>query len=212
MKQLPYEYLVESHFWVKNSEFFLNDFVEIVCQVHKFKVKPELRQNCIVIPDFQIRHTARILLVDQLDRLLLFKIFDPVNSSDFFWCPVGGGIEEGESPAEAAKREVAEETGLMDFELGPHIWNRQARYTFNGNKVHTKESWFFSRVAGFEIDISGFSEIEHKSFVENRWWTSEELFATNEHLTPRALPSLFGDLLLNGAPTFPLELELEEHF
>ncbi len=162
--------------------------------------------------DFQIRHTSRILLVDQLDRLLLLKIFDPANSGDVFWCPVGGGIEVGESPEQAAKREVAEETGLVDFELGPHIWNRQARYSFNGIKVHTNESWFFTRVKSFEIDISGFSEIEHRSFVENRWWTSQELSATNEALTPRRLATLFKDLLLNGAPEVPIELELEDHF
>ncbi len=34
------------------------------------------------------------------------------------WSTVGGGVEPGESPAEAAKREVREETGL-EIELGP---------------------------------------------------------------------------------------------
>jgi 8-oxo-dGTP pyrophosphatase MutT (NUDIX family) len=34
------------------------------------------------------------------------------------WSTVGGGVEPGESPAQAAKREVREETGL-EIELGP---------------------------------------------------------------------------------------------
>jgi len=34
------------------------------------------------------------------------------------WSTVGGGVEPGESPAEAAKREVREETGL-EIEVGP---------------------------------------------------------------------------------------------
>lgn len=162
--------------------------------------------------DLQIRHTVRILLVDQLDRLLLFKVMDPGNPSVIFWAPVGGGIEVGESPEEAAKREIAEETGLLDIALGPHVWNRQSKYAFNGVKVHAIETWFFARVERFEIDNAGFSEIERKSFIEHRWWTLRELSSTDEHLTPRRLSTLFGDLLLNGSPKVPIELEDEDHF
>lgn len=64
-----------------------------------------------------VRHTTRVLLVDQWDCVLLFQGQDPANVADVFWCPVGGGIEPGESPEEAAIREVREETGLGEFEL-----------------------------------------------------------------------------------------------
>ena len=116
--------------------------------------------------EFEIRYTVRVLLVDHLDRLLLFHGRDPANLSDVFWCPVGGGIEAGESPEQAAMREVREETGLSDLELGQHIWNGQEKYNFNRTKRHAIETWFFARVADFEIDTSGFSEIELKSFIE----------------------------------------------
>lgn len=151
-------------------------------------------------------------MVDPLDRLLLFQILDPANPSDVFWCPVGGGIESGESLEQAAKREVAEETGLLDFELGPHVWNRQAKYTFNGVKGHAIETWFFARVDGFEIDTSRFSEMERKSFIRHHWWTLKELSSTHELLTPRDLSTFFNALLLNGSPEVPIELELEDHF
>jgi ADP-ribose pyrophosphatase YjhB (NUDIX family) len=162
--------------------------------------------------DLQIRYTVRILLVDQRNRLLLFKVLDPGNPSVVFWAPVGGGIELGESPEQAAKREIAEETGLRDFALGPHVWNRQSKYAFNGVKVHAIETWFFTRVERFEIDTAGFSEVERKSFIEYRWWTLEELSSTDELLTPRRLSTLFSDLLLNGSPKVPIELESEDHF
>ena len=161
--------------------------------------------------EFEIRYTVRVLLVDHLDRLLLFHGQDPANLSDVFWCPVGGGIEAGESPEQAAMREVREETGLSDLELGPHIWNGQEKYNFNGTKRHAIETWFFARVADFEIDTSGFSDIEQKSFIEYRWWTPAELASTRETLTPRRLSSLFNDLLLDGIPQVPTEIGLEDH-
>jgi 8-oxo-dGTP pyrophosphatase MutT (NUDIX family) len=51
------------------------------------------------------RRSACVLLFDASDRLLL------VQSGDA-WLVPGGGVEEGEGLAEAAARELREETGL----------------------------------------------------------------------------------------------------
>lgn len=37
----------------------------------------------------QFRFMVRILLVDELDRILFYKRQDPANLSDVFWCPIG---------------------------------------------------------------------------------------------------------------------------
>lgn len=158
----------------------------------------------------KIRHAARILLVDEQDRTFLFKGQDPQNKSDVFWCPVGGGIESGETPVEAIRREVMEETGLMDFILGPHIWNREVFLSFNGVLLHAKETWFFSRVAHFDVDISGFSDLERETTLDQRWWTLEELIQTSEALTPRRLPELLAPLLEGRFSEEPLNLIHEE--
>ncbi|MDP1712661.1 MAG: NUDIX domain-containing protein [Candidatus Nanopelagicaceae bacterium] len=159
--------------------------------------------------DPRIRHTARVLLVDESDRLLLFQGQDPANPSDIYWCPVGGGIDVGESPEEAARREVREETGLIDFELGPHIWNRQHKYTFNGKRHHVNEKWFFARVSAFEVDTSALFGLERVAFLGHRWWAQSALDTTSEIMTPRQLASLYRDLTLNGLPEAPIELGIE---
>lgn len=155
-----------------------------------------------------IRRTARVLLMDELSRVLLFQGQDPSNPSDIYWCPVGGGIEPGESPEDAARREVREETGLIDFDLGPHVWNRQDKYSFNGRNYHVSEAWFLSRVSAFEIDTTSLFGLERISFVQYRWWTQSELDVTTEIMTPRQLAPLLKDLIRNGVPDAPLELGL----
>ncbi len=156
-----------------------------------------------------IRHTARVLLVDEFDRVLLFQGQDPSDPTNAYWCPVGGGIEKGESPEDAARREVREETGLSDFDLGHHVWNRQDEYSFNGRDYRVSETWFFSRVPTFEVDTSALHGLEQMSFVNYRWWTQDELDVTTETMTPRQLASLLKDLILTGAPDKPLELGWE---
>lgn len=155
-----------------------------------------------------IRPTVRVLMLDDQDRVLLFRGQDPNQPGIRFWFPTGGGIEPGESPEEAARREVWEETGLINFELGPHIWNRRHVFTFYGTEQDVRETWFFARVPAFTIDISGFTDQEREILQEHRWWTLPELEATTDVLTPRDLVALLRGLLENGLPKNPVTVEV----
>ena len=154
--------------------------------------------------DPKIRPTARVLLIDEENRVLLFRGEDPNKPEIRFWFPPGGGIEEGESPEVAAKREVKEETGLEEFELGPHIWNRRHVFTFYGSHQDVRERWFIAHVRNFEVNTSGFTAAEAATLQEHKWWTQRELAETSDFLTPRSLASLFRELLLNGPPNQPV--------
>lgn len=98
---------------------------------------------------------------------------------------------------------------LVDFELGPHVWNRQHKYISNGECFHTKEVWFFCHVFPFEIDTSALFGIEEVEFLGYRWWTRSELATTREILTPRRLAPLLRDLISNGIPQIPVDLGVE---
>ena len=155
-----------------------------------------------------IRPTARVLMLDEFDQVLLFRGTNPSAPGIRFWFPTGGGIEAGETPEEAARREVFEETGLASFDLGRHIWNRRHVFEFYGEHLDVREQWFFARVPHFEISTSGFTEGERVFVQEHRWWALNDLEETADVLTPKNLASLLRDLLENGLPSEPVTIHI----
>ncbi len=92
------------------------------------------------------RTAARVLLLDGDDRVLLLSGTDPKVGSRW-WITPGGGVEGGETLPDAARRELAEETGLLlgaDDLVGP-IWRRVARFTFTGIDYEQTEFYFAAR-------------------------------------------------------------------
>jgi 8-oxo-dGTP pyrophosphatase MutT (NUDIX family) len=92
------------------------------------------------------RTAARVVLLDDADRVLLLSGTDPQVDSRW-WITPGGGVEAGEELAGAALRELTEETGLRvadDRLIGP-IWHREAQFTFTGIDYVQTEYYFVAR-------------------------------------------------------------------
>jgi double-stranded uracil-DNA glycosylase len=65
------------------------------------------------------RETVRAAVVDRKGRALLLRYDDEYGE---WWTTPGGGRERGEDDEQTLRRELDEEVGLVDFELGPLLW------------------------------------------------------------------------------------------
>lgn len=148
-----------------------------------------------------------MLLVDDAERLLLFRGFDPGRPDGApFWFTVGGGIDPGESVEQAAARELREETGLVDVELGPLVWVRDTAFCFEDVHYAQREYFHLARAPSATVDTGGFNDIERRSVLEHRWWTAAELATTDEVVYPPELAGLLPAVLAGEVPDPPLEL------
>lgn len=118
-----------------------------------------------------VRTSARVVLLDEQDRILLMRGHDPQTPGAPFWFTVGGGVETGETLRTAAVREVWEETGLaLDSTLlrGP-IWRRVAVFPFNGELIRSEELFYVARVRAFDPAAADPTVWERRCVTAYRW-------------------------------------------
>jgi 8-oxo-dGTP pyrophosphatase MutT (NUDIX family) len=132
------------------------------------------------------RKAARIVLIDPAGRVFLQHSRDPGDRSKGSWWELpGGGIEGGETTAEAANRELWEECGLRADEIGPVLWTRQVQFTFAGIAIDQHET-----VHVGWIDVAGewkpkhLEALEALAFQDARWWEVDELAESGVRTIP----------------------------
>lgn len=141
------------------------------------------------------RLSARLLLVDPAERVLLVPVTDPEGS---WWDLPGGGVEPGETTVVAAVRETLEETGYaVPVELvGPPCWTGEVVFRWLG-------AWHWSRQVVHRVQVPMLSDPVQVTLTEEetgthgaaRWWSVPEVAEQRLAIPPFECPGELGDLV-----------------
>ncbi len=128
------------------------------------------------------RTSARVVLLDEQDRVLLLRGHDPMLPEVAFWFTVGGGVEPGESLRDAAVRELYEETGqrVDPAALRGPLWRRVAVFPFNGELIRSEELFFTLRAPSFEWRPAALNALERRTITDHRWCTPADIRALDD--------------------------------
>ena len=149
-----------------------------------------------------VRESARLIVIDPQERVLLFQVEELAANDPFrepgtpardrrFWITPGGGLEPGESHREAACREMFEETGFSAPELGEPIYYRE-KLLGNGTGCVLSQEYFFLVRLEAKADVStvGHTELEVRDLRGHRWWSLDELEQIGETVYPEGFAEL----------------------
>jgi len=141
-------------------------------------------------------------------RLLLFRFEDDsiVGAAKAGWCTAGGGVDPGETLEQAARREVFEETGMAEVELGSEVWRRELILPVEGEPRRLVEHYFLASAPHETLTSDNWTVLERKVVKAARWWTPEEIAASDETIFPEGLGERLIALLRDGAPETPVQL------
>jgi 8-oxo-dGTP pyrophosphatase MutT (NUDIX family) len=155
------------------------------------------------------RASARVLVVGPDDTLLLLQFRSHGrNPGSLYWLTPGGGIGPGESVAEAAIRELREETGIRvpAAGLGPVVAYSAGEWTSGSTVFDAHDSYFLVRTAATTVDTSAQEDLERSLITGHRWWALDDLDRTADRIVPPNAGGLVRALLADGPPAAPIEL------
>lgn len=137
------------------------------------------------------RPVARVLLFDRAGRVLLFLTTAPDSSGVARWLTPGGGVDPGETFEQGARRELAEETGLVVDELHGPVWAHDYDVEWDSADHDTGHAEFFVHVTdAFEPSADGWTDDEKIDVLAHRWWSLDELVSEHPRFEPPELLEL----------------------
>jgi 8-oxo-dGTP pyrophosphatase MutT (NUDIX family) len=148
------------------------------------------------------RLSARLLISTPQRRVLLFRFVHKsgVLAGKVYWATPGGGVEHGETFADAAIRELREETGIRETRVSGPVERREVPLQLpDGERVLAIEQYFVVNADTESISRDGWTAQEMEVMADHRWWSREELSSTSETIYPERLVEMLDEAGVFGA-------------
>ncbi|MFF8392447.1 NUDIX hydrolase [Streptomyces sp. NPDC016172] len=165
------------------------------------------------MPSLNLRHAVRAIILDEDDRILLCRFVLPKPAGTVVWAAPGGGIDPGETPLAALRRELREEVGLAVGTDPPHVWHQEVvapdhAVGYDG----VVNDYFLVRTAHFSP--RGTLSDDQLAATENisglKWWRPRDIaaYAGPDLFSPRDLATPLTALITSGVPAGLVQLGL----
>jgi 8-oxo-dGTP pyrophosphatase MutT (NUDIX family) len=140
-----------------------------------------------------VRLAGRVIAIDPVGRVLLFRYDDPPPKGRH-WATPGGGVEGDEDFYHAACRELVEETGWTDVPVAPTDVHQEANLAWSSSTqrlIRQVDHYFIGRVPDELRPLGEVAAMHVTDGIDaSRWWTLAELDATDENIYPAVLTDL----------------------
>lgn len=161
------------------SEWKNDDNILIV----KYLGKKKFLHNYIDLLEKSNKYHQVVIFSDDLEALWsdfssIFKVIEAAGGVVFngkkevlvifrrdFWDLPKGKIDKGESPQQAAVREVQEETGLRNVILGAHIIDTYHTYVLKDKRILKKTYWYEMKTTDLQLTPQTEEDIEQAEWV-----------------------------------------------
>jgi dATP pyrophosphohydrolase len=100
---------------------------------------------------------------------LRFLLLKRIPEKGGFWQPISGGIEEEETPVDTLRREITEETGIVDFVRVIDLYYSFTHRTFKNGVLMTMRDFSFAVEVKEEATVNLSNE-----HLEYKWCDIEE--------------------------------------